>query len=147
MDDVIEIDSDSDSDYDEDDYIPSMVKIEDSDSSDDSSEVDPDENQDDVLVEDVNEGEGGKSTRLGIGRMLQTQTTTDYISSWSNNYNHKGGPKEVNMAQAESIGTSYPDEDEFLQGFHVGSVYKANQGVINVNLTDNAETPPAMSED
>ena len=56
VDDVIKIDSGSDSNYDEDDYIPRVVKREYYDSSDDGYEVDPDENQDDVLVEDVNEG-------------------------------------------------------------------------------------------
>ena len=56
VDDVIEIDSDSDSDsnYDEDvDYIPILVKREDSDSRDDRSEVDPENNQNDVLIEDL----------------------------------------------------------------------------------------------
>ena len=56
LDDVIEIDSDSDSDsnYDEDvDYIPILVKREDSDSRDDRSEVDPENNQNDVLIEDL----------------------------------------------------------------------------------------------
>ena len=58
MDDVIEIDSDSDYDYDEDgNYILRMVKIEDSDSRDDGSEVNPDKNQCDVLIKDVNDGE------------------------------------------------------------------------------------------
>ena len=54
VDEVIEIDSDYDSDYDEDDYTPRMVKREGSDNFDEGSEVDPDENQDAVLVEDVN---------------------------------------------------------------------------------------------
>ena len=55
VDDVIEIDYDFDFDYDEDgDYIPRMIKREDSDSRDDIPEVDPDKNQDDVLIEDVN---------------------------------------------------------------------------------------------
>ena len=53
MDDVIEIDSNSDSDYEKYNYIPRIVKIEDSESSNDGSKVDPDENQYDVLVEDV----------------------------------------------------------------------------------------------
>ena len=58
MDDVIEIYYNSDSDYDEDgDYIPKMVKGEDSNSRYDGSEVDADDNLDDVLIEDVNEGE------------------------------------------------------------------------------------------
>ena len=58
VDDIIEIDSDSDSDYDEyGDYIPIKAKREDSDSRDDGSEVDPDKNQDGVLIKDVNEGE------------------------------------------------------------------------------------------
>ena len=51
------------------------------------------------------------------------------------------------MAQVERIGTSYPDEYEFLKGCHVGYSYKANQGEINVNLADNSETPPAMYEE
>ena len=53
--DVIYIDSESDSGYDEDDeYIPRMVKIEDSDSRYDRSKVDPEKNQYDALIEDVN---------------------------------------------------------------------------------------------
>ena len=81
MDDVIEIDSDSDSDYDEDDYIPSMVKREDHESRDDGSEVDPDDNQYDLLIEDVNEGEETKYPRLGRGPRIITQTTTSYVPS------------------------------------------------------------------
>ena len=57
VDDVIEIYSDSDYDHDEDDYIPSMVKREDHESRDDGSEVDPEENQYDALVEELNDGE------------------------------------------------------------------------------------------
>ena len=56
MDDVIEIDSDSESAYGEGAYILRMVNSKDSDNSNGRSEVDPDENQDDVLVEDLNEG-------------------------------------------------------------------------------------------
>ena len=65
MDDAIEIYSDSDYEYYEDDYTPRMVKWEDSSSGDDGYELDPDENQDDVLVEDVNEGKEGKYICLG----------------------------------------------------------------------------------
>ena len=55
VDDVLEIDSESDSDYDEDsDCIPKTVKREYSDSKNDGSEVDPDNNQYDVLIEDTN---------------------------------------------------------------------------------------------
>ena len=53
MDYVIEIDYDSDSysNYDEDDdYIPKMVKTEDSDSIDEGSKVDPEENQYGMLI-------------------------------------------------------------------------------------------------
>ena len=51
------------------------------------------------------------------------------------------------MAQIVRIGTYYPDENELLQGCRVGSGYKANQGVINVNFAENSETPPGMSEE
>ena len=72
MDDVIEIYSDSDSDYyEEGDYIPRMVKREDSDSRDDGSEVDLDNNLDGVSIEDINEGEEKKSPRLGRGQRIR----------------------------------------------------------------------------
>ena len=51
------------------------------------------------------------------------------------------------MAQIESIGTSYPDENKLPQGCKVGSGHKKNQGVINVNFVENADTPPGMSEE
>ena len=55
VDDVIEIDFDSDSDYDEDSaYIPIMVKMKDSDSRDYGYKVNPDNNQDNMLIEDIN---------------------------------------------------------------------------------------------
>ena len=80
VDEVIEIYSDSDSDYDEDgDYIPRMVKRVDSDSRDDGYKVHPDENQDDVFIENVNEVEYKKSPRLGRGHRTRTQTTTNYV--------------------------------------------------------------------
>ena len=80
LDDVIEIDSDSDSDYNEDgDYIPRMVKIEDCESIDEGSEVYPDNNQDDVFIEEVNEAEETKYPCLGRGQRIRTQTTTNYI--------------------------------------------------------------------
>ena len=82
LDDAIENDSDSESDYDEDsDYISKMVKREDSDSIDDRSEVDLYENQYDVLIEDLNEGEETKYPCLGRGHRIKTQTTTNYIPS------------------------------------------------------------------
>ena len=72
MHDTILIYSDSDSYYDKDSYyIPIMVKIEDSDSRDDRSEVESDKNQYDVLIEDVNEGEEKKSPRLGRGQRIR----------------------------------------------------------------------------
>ena len=49
--------------------------------------------------------------------------------------------------QVESIGTSYADDDEFLRGCHLGAGYKENEGVINVKFSENAETPPAISEE
>ena len=81
MDNVIEIDSDSDFEYDGDDYIPRMVKREDSDISNGGSKGDSKENQDDVLVEEVNEGEEEKYPCLGRGHRVLTQTTTDYVPS------------------------------------------------------------------
>ena len=51
------------------------------------------------------------------------------------------------MAHIEITGTSYPNENELLQVYKVVSRYKANQGVINVNFSENAETPPGMAED
>ena len=30
---------------------------------------------------------------------------------------------------------------------HSGSVYKVNQGVINVNFVENSDNPPAMTEE
>ena len=58
MNDVIEIDFDPDFDYDEDgNSIQRTVKIEDSDSRDDGSEVDTDKNQYNLLIENVNGGE------------------------------------------------------------------------------------------
>ena len=100
VDGIIEIDSDSDSYYDKDsDYIPRMVKREDSDGIYDGSEVDPYKNKDDVFIEEVNEGEETKSPCLGIWHRINTQTTTDYFPSWNNKYYPKGGPKEVNLAQ------------------------------------------------
>ena len=117
VDDIIEIDSKSDSDsYEDADYIPRMVKREDSDSRYDGSEVDPEKNQDDMLIEDVNEGEGKKSPCLGRGHRIRTQTTTNYVPSWNNKSNRNGDPKGVNMAHIESIGTSYPDDNELRQG-------------------------------
>ena len=107
VDDVIEVDSGSDSDYDEDgDYIPRIVKREDSDIRDYEYEVDPDKNQDDVFIEDVNEGEETKHPSLNRGNRIRTQTTTDYVPSWNNKSYSKEDPKGVNMAQIERIGTS-----------------------------------------
>ena len=84
VDDIIEINSNSVYDYDEDsDYIPRMAKREDSYSRDDGYEVKPDENQDEVLIEDVNEGEETKYPRLGKGHRIRTQTTTNYVPSWN----------------------------------------------------------------
>ena len=80
-------------------YIQRMVNIEDSDSSNDGSEVDPDENQDEELVQEVNEGEEEKYPLLGRGHMLRNQTTTNYVPSLSNNSLPKGDPKGVNLAQ------------------------------------------------
>ena len=58
MNDVIEIDFDPDFDYDEDgNSIQRTVKIEDSDSRDDGSEVDTDKNQYNLLIGNVNGGE------------------------------------------------------------------------------------------
>ena len=57
MDEVIGIYSESDSEYDGDDNIPRVVKRENSDIRDDVYEVDPDKNQYEVLIEDVNEVE------------------------------------------------------------------------------------------
>ena len=51
------------------------------------------------------------------------------------------------MAQIDSIGTSYPDQNELLQGLSVGYGYKEKQGVINLNFSYYAETPPSMSEE
>ena len=51
------------------------------------------------------------------------------------------------MAQIEIIGSSYPDDNKLPQGCKVGSGYKANQKVINVNFADNAETPPGISKE
>ena len=81
VDEVIESnsDSDSESDYDEDDYTPRMINREDSDSSNNGSEVDPDESQDDVLVVDVNEIKEEKYPRLCRGHVVQNQTTYDYV--------------------------------------------------------------------
>ena len=54
VDEIIEKYSGSEYDFYEDgDYTPRMVKIEDSDSRDDRSEVDRDKNQDDVLIENI----------------------------------------------------------------------------------------------
>ena len=109
MDDVIEINYDSDSEYDEyENYIPITFKREDSDSRDDGSEVDPYNNQDDVLIEDVNEGEETKSSRLGRGHMIRTQTTTNYVLSWDNKSYPNGDPKGVILEQIESIGKYHP---------------------------------------
>ena len=117
MDEVIEIDSDSDSDYDKDgDYIPRMVKIEESDSRDDGSKVYPDKNQYDVLIENIDDGEETKYPYLGRRHRIITQTTTDYDLSWNNKSYPKGDPKGVNMAQIESIGTSNPNENKLPQG-------------------------------
>ena len=56
LDEVIEIDYDSDYDYDKDgDFTPRMVKREDSDSRYELYDVDPEKNQDDIFIEDVNE--------------------------------------------------------------------------------------------
>ena len=51
------------------------------------------------------------------------------------------------MAYINSIGTSYPDGNELPQGCVVGDCYKANQGFLNVNFSENAETPAVMSEE
>ena len=51
------------------------------------------------------------------------------------------------MAHIESIGTSYLDENELPQGCNVESGYKAKQGVINVNFSDNSNKAPDMSEE
>ena len=51
------------------------------------------------------------------------------------------------MAHIEITGTSYPNENELLQGYKVVSRYKENQGVINVKFSENADTPPGMAED
>ena len=51
------------------------------------------------------------------------------------------------MAQIQSIGTSYPDINKLLKGCNAGYRYKAKQGLINLNLSDNAETPQCMSEE
>ena len=96
-----------------------------------------------MLIEDINEGEGKKYPRLGRGHRIRTQFTTDYVPSWNN----KSYSKRFNMAHIEITGTSYPNENELLQGYKVVSRYKANQGVINVNFSENAETPPGMAED
>ena len=110
VDDIIEIDCDSDSDYDEyGDYIPGTSRIEYYDSRDYRSEVDPDKNQDGVFIEDVNEVQEKKSSRLGRGHRTRTQTTTDYVTSWNNKSYPKGDTKAVNMTQIEIIGSSYPD--------------------------------------
>ena len=74
-----------------------------------------------MLVEDVNKGEEEKYPRLGRGQRIRTQTTPNYVPYWIKNSYPKGYPKGVNLAQVESISTSYPDEDEFLQGCHIGS--------------------------
>ena len=100
-----------------------------------------------MLVEDVNQGEEEKYPRLGKGHRVQTQTTTNYVPSLIKNYHPKGDTKGVNMAQVETIGTYYPEEDEFLHGCHVGASYKENPGLSNMNLTENEQTPPAMSEE
>ena len=92
-----------------------MVKTEDSESRYDRSEVGVDVNQDDVLIENVNEGEEKKSPLLGRGHRIRTQTTTDYVPSWNNKTYPKGDPNGSNMVHIESIGTSYPDENELMQ--------------------------------
>ena len=51
------------------------------------------------------------------------------------------------MAQIESIGTSYPDDNKLPQGCKVGAGYKENQVLINVNFAENEETPPGISEE
>ena len=53
----------------------------------------------------------------------------------------------VNLAQIDRIVTSYPNENELLQGCNVGAGYKSKQGVINIDSADNAETPWGMSEE
>ena len=48
-----------------------MAEREYSDSRDDGSELDPNKNQDDVLIQDVNEVEEEKSPRLGIWHRIR----------------------------------------------------------------------------
>ena len=124
-----------------------MVKIEDSDSIYDGYKVNPDNNQDGVSIDDINEGEGGKYPRLGRGHRIRTQTTTNYVPSWNNKSYPKWDPKGVNLAHIESIGTSCLDDNELGQGCNVGAGYKANQGVAKVKFAENSETPPRMSEE
>ena len=83
LNDIIEIDSDYDSDYYDDDYITRMVNRKDSYIRDNRYAVDPDKNQDDVLVEELNEGDEEKHTILGRGHRVKTQTATDYVLSQS----------------------------------------------------------------
>ena len=48
----------------------------------------------------------------------------------------------------ESINIAYPNEDYFLKnGCNSGSGYKVKQGVINVNLAENADKTPAITEE
>ena len=80
------------------------------------------------------------------GGRVRTQTKPYYIPSFSSkSYSRPGG---VNLSQVESINIAYPDEDDFLKnGCHSGAGYKVKQGVINVNFSENAENPPAMTEE
>ena len=77
---------------------------------------------------------------------MRTQTEPDYIPYLSSKYYSR--PGGVNLSQVESINIAYPDEDDFLKnGCHSGAGYKIKQGVINVNFAENAENPPAMTEE
>ena len=70
----------------------------------------------------------------------------DYIPSFnSKSYLRPGG---VNLSQVESINITYPDKDDFLKnGCHSEVGYKIKQGFLNVDFSDNAENPPAMTEE
>ena len=56
-------------------------------------------------------------------------------------------PKGVSLAQIESVGKSYPNENEVLQGCNVVSGYNAKKGVIKAKSAENAETPLVISEE
>ena len=51
------------------------------------------------------------------------------------------------MACINRIGASSPDGNELLQGCSGGDCYKENQGLLNVNFSENSETPAVMSEE